>query len=296
MMGISSNGRTSHSHCENLGSNPSISTTSSLFIDMTKINKSDIVDIITKCINEGMHWNHRLTKKDLEKIVHINNISGVSEEDKAKVGEQDQKTVYSYIMKRMPWLINYGYQSEVDRTWHAPFAEFFGKETIHEHWTEYFSSTTERVLSDFTHWIRFPTEQLKGAAKYNPHWIKRFKWARETLIKHPTFEKDLTELRNYLWDLNKRSAENPENQKNYPLYVSLYDSQEGYGGPEEGGWNYTHNTLLDSIKVNSYKEVRKATAVLIKRMYDLVQGAENPRIILEKEEGGEQTKGKPSYS
>lgn len=267
---------------------------SSIFIDMTKITKPALVNIIKECLNEGMNWTHGLKKKDLHKIVNLDTILDVSENDQDQIGKLDQKAIFGFIMKRMPWLINWGYQSEVDKSWYAPFAEYFGKNTNHSYWTTGFREAVDRVLNDFIYWSKFPVAQLKGAAKFNRHWIKRFKHARETLLQYPTFQKDLTDLKEYLWELDKRSASNPKNQANYPLYVSLYDSSRSYGGSEEGGWDYDNNIFIESIRVNNFKETRRAVAVLLKKMYDVVD--DNPRIVLEKEEGSQSTTHKPHYS
>ena len=39
-----------------------------------------------------------------------------------------------------------------------------------------------------------------------------------------------------------------------PVYVSVYETSRAYGGPEEGGWWYTDNTLVESKKFYDKEE------------------------------------------
>lgn len=47
-----------------------------------------------------------------------------------------------------------------------------------------------------------------------------------------------------------------------PVYVSLYEVERAYGGPEEGGWWYNNWTLLSSKKFFDAEEAEKFAAQL----------------------------------
>ena len=88
----------------------------------------------------------------------------------------------------------------------------------------------------------------------------------------------------------------PEDQSNYPLYVTLYDISRHLGGHEEGGWWYDVNTMVKSFKVTSYVQAEKAARVL----YNQISHADmdgKPRINLERKQGimDTSTKPKPRY-
>jgi hypothetical protein len=55
---------------------------------------------------------------------------------------------------------------------------------------------------------------------------------------------------------------NVEDQSNYPLFVTLYDTARNLGGHEEGGWWYNVTTKVKSFMVISYQQAEKAAKVL----------------------------------
>lgn len=238
----------------------------------------------------------KLTKQDLDKILFIRSIEGVSDKDKNIVGKRAQSLTYQYIKKNFPWIFTYGYKEEYgDKIWY-PFAPYFSNQyETYESWLYGFSDTVRMQLDSITHWLNFPKEQLKGAYKYNRHWILRYKWARDMIKLHPTIIQDFTKLTNFLSKLYQYSPDEASNDKNYPAYVTLYDTTRRMGGHEEGGWWYDDDSMIDSIKVNSYKDARKAALHFLKIMGRADLNGK-PLIVLEKEKGIRGDKPPPTYS
>lgn len=86
--------------------------------------------------------------------------------------------------------------------------------------------------------------------------------------------------------------EDPQNENNYPLYVSLYDITRRLGGYEEGGWYYDHYELKDSIQINSPSQLNDAA----EKLYIKIKGFDGkPKICVEKNKGS-QIKDRPHYS
>lgn len=46
----------------------------------------------------------------------------------------------------------------------------------------------------------------------------------------------------------------PEFQTSKPVWVSVYESQSVYGGPEEGGWYHTYNRHVGGVRFLSRQE------------------------------------------
>ena len=238
----------------------------------------------------------KLTKSDLEKILHISYIDGVSEEDQDKFGKKCQKYSYNFIKKNSPWILTYGHKEEYgDKMWY-PFAPYFSNQyQSFGYWLNGFYEEVNRQLTHFEHWINFPKEKLKNAAKYSRHWILRYKWAKQVQQQYPTIKEDLSKLIAFLGKLQNNSPTDATNSKNYPLYISLYDTTRRLGGHEEGGWWYDVDDLIQSYKVNNYKDVRKV-AVHFLRIMGQADLNGKPVIVLEKEKGSKINKPPPSYS
>ena len=83
------------------------------------------------------------------------------------------------------------------------------------------------------------------------------------------------------------------NELNFPLYVSLYDISRELGGYEEGGWWYDSYKLIDSIHVKNPTEVLPAAEKLYNKIHNF-DG--KPEIVIEKEEGSQSRKERPTYS
>lgn len=238
----------------------------------------------------------KLTKQDLDKILFIRSIEGVSTKDRHEAGRKAQSLTYQFIKKNFPWIFTYGYKNEHnDEIWY-PFAPYFSNqyETL-DAWLYGFSDAVRMQLESIRHWLHFNKEQLKGAARYNRHWIKRYKWARDMVKLHPTIEQDFQKLTNLLGKLHQYSPDEASNDKNYPAYVTLYDTTRRMGGHEEGGWWYDADSMIDSIKVNNYKDARKAALHFLKIMNRADLNGK-PLIVLEKEKGTRGNKPPPSYS
>jgi hypothetical protein len=238
----------------------------------------------------------KMTKDDLRKILFINNLEGVKDEDKEKFGRLCQRLAYQFIKKNAPWIFTYGYKEEHgDKMWY-PFAPYFSNQyQSFDYWLNGFSDVVSQQLDSFEHWIKFPKEQLKGAAKYNRHWILRYKWAREMMKQHPTLVQDLSKVKDLVSKLYRYSPEDATNDKNYPAYVTLYDTTRRLGGHEEGGWWYDDDDMVDSVKVSNYKDARKAALHFLKSMGSADLNGK-PLIVLEKEQGSRGNKPPPSYS
>ena len=245
--------------------------------------------------NSPYRKGRKLTKKDLEKILHIDQVDA-TEKQQEKFGKECQKYTYDFIKKNMPWVFTYGHKGEYEDKMHYPFAPYFSNDyQSHEVWLDGFYSTVDSQRGHFVHWLNFPKEQLKGAAKYNKHWILRYKWAKQIHQQYPTFEQDLKKLMNFLGELYKSSPITASNPKNYPLYVSLYDTTKRLGGHEEGGWWYDEDDLIQSYKVNNYKDARKAAVHFLRTMGQADLNGK-PLIVLEKEKGSKSGKEPPTYS
>ena len=242
-----------------------------------------------------------LTQKELNDIIQLNTIYGVSEKDREIQSVKIQKIVYGFVMSKYPWLVDFQYPSERSWEgipWETPFAPFFSKELeepLKPNWLDAFLTTIDDQLQFFKHWINYDPKDLKGAAKHNKHLIKRFKLARDIQRKYPTFERDLSNLKKYSESLLNTSLINPLNPLNYPLYASLYSVSNQYGGSEEGGWHYDHWHYHNSIKVNSFKQARVAAVHLLKN-YNFYHPIDHVHIILEKEPKVQETKGRPHYA
>jgi len=262
-----------------------------IYIHMTLRN------IIKELIIESFQG---LTKKELDDIVNIQSIYGVTEQEKEIHSKKIQKLIYSFVMRKCPWILTLQYPSEKswgNVEWETPFSPFFvsdQEEPLKSNWLDAFYMTINDQLEFFRHWINLDPKELKGKAKRERHWITRFKLARDLQRKHPTFERDLQNLKSYSESLFNLSPTSSVNPLNYPLYVSLYVVSREFGGQEEGGWYYNYWHYNDSIKVNSFKQARVAVIHLLKNAsrYD----AESLTIILEKNPRSQETKERPHYA
>jgi hypothetical protein len=245
-------------------------------------------------INESLHG---LTKDELDKIMSLHSIQGISDQDRESKQRELQKIVYVFVMRKCPWILQFTYPPEYGDEWITPFASYFTHDAPSNaaDWLYDFNRVVEDQLKMYQHWINEDPRNLKMAAKYNRCWIKRFKLARDIKRKYPTFERDLQNLYEYLQTLFRKTSTSPINPQNYPLYVSLYLISREFGGHEEGGWWYDWWTHNNSIKVNNYKEARVAAVHLLKNS-NIGRDFEGVQIILEKEPKSEETKERPHYS
>jgi hypothetical protein len=85
----------------------------------------------------------------------------------------------------------------------------------------------------------------------------------------------------------------PKNELNYPLHVTLYDVTRALGGYEEGGWWYDKYTVIKSKEVRSPEEVIPVAEELYSTSSYRRDG--KPCILIEKETGS-QVNPPPTYS
>lgn len=236
------------------------------------MTETEVIKLIKSCVkeilNEGLQG---LKKRDLKNIVHVNWITGISEEDNIKSIRRIKEMIFRLLKNHYPWMLEYKYPSTIEHSshgWFYPFAQFFVTNYDYDDW-----------LHDFCREI---IRQRSGA---NPE-----------ASNIPTFDEDTKKVYEYASELFALLATNPISPRNYPIFVSLYSVSERYGGPEEGGWNYTWTEFVRSIKVNNYKESRSAIVKLLKNLKnDRGDYIDNPKIYLEKISGHLQSMESPHY-
>lgn len=86
--------------------------------------------------------------------------------------------------------------------------------------------------------------------------------------------------------------DDPQNELNYPLYVTLYDIVRAFGGHEEGGWWYNKYTIVDSIKITNPNQLLPTA----EKLYSEINNFNGkPCIVVEKEKGN-RIKDPPHYN
>ena len=77
------------------------------------------------------------------------------------------------------------------------------------------------------------------------------------------------------------------------VYVSIYDVDRGYGGPEEGGWEYDHFSFTgESFPFNSEQE---AINFAREKNREFKLSKENKTAKVEQYQGENETQGRPHY-
>jgi len=255
---------------------------------MTEIQLKNLIKACVKTLNEGLGG---LNRKELDDMLDLRYIHGVSPLDKLAISKKHRLHIYDFIMRKCRWILNFEYPMEGRSEWATPFRHFFKDEgASYEDWMYDFRRVLFDELNSFKYWRDFDPKQLGE----NPYWIKNYNTMQSIEKRIPTFERDLTNLLEYVNTFNHKTAVSPLNPDNYPIYVSLYKPSREYGGPEEGGWHYTHNEYVMSIKVNNFKETRVAAVKIIREMPTHAYG--DPKIYLEKTPRFLETKERPHYS
>jgi hypothetical protein len=96
--------------------------------------------------------------------------------------------------------------------------------------------------------------------------------------------------RNELYKL-LHHRDDPHNESNYPLYVTLYDTVRAFGGHEEGGWWYDKYTIVNSIEITNPNQLLPTA----EKLYSEINNFDGkPCIVVEKEKGN-RIKARPSY-
>ena len=238
----------------------------------------------------------KFDRKYIQDVVHINYIQGVSESDLDLQGKRDQVSMYNLIRTKFPWVFTVQHKKEYTKDeYHYPFAELFDNKNGGSNWLNSFSEKVRDERGNVVYWKAFPIDQLKAGAKNNRHWVMRYANMLRTLKAHPDFVEVMDTILEAIDHLYDFSVENPKNESNYPIYASLYDVTRRLGGAEEGGWWYNDEDPIQSIKVNNYKDAKKAVVQLL-RMIPKADLNGKPYIILEKDEGHLGNKPPPSYS
>lgn len=254
---------------------------------MTENQLKGLIKATVKTLKEGLQG---LTQKELDDIVNLRYIHGIGTLEKLEFAKKLRLEIYNFVFRKCRWILDYQYPSEkAGGEWVAPFTHFFQSEaTGYEDWLSQFQDAVREQLEFIEHWT-----DHKPKPNDPPHWVERYNLAQQITKRYPTFEQD---LRNLLEYVNLQRSKEPQigwNQENYPLFVSLYSGSREYGGPEEGGWYYTHMQYIESIKVNTYKEARNAVVHLLRNM---TRGFEGTQIILEKTPKSIETRERPHYA
>lgn len=221
---------------------------------------------------------HPNVNKDYDKVVNINSVYGVDDADMHKYNTAYTGKVIQYVNQHLPWVKGY-----------------FKEDSYSDH-TEVdgVASAVERVISNFRHWAAEKEENVtkQGAEEW---WLGMYKRAHRIVQEFPDVIQDLEKYYKFLGFINDESPKNAENQKNYPLHVTLYDVTRLLGGNEEGGWWYNNNSAIKGYKVTSHMQAEKAARVL----YNEIKQADldgQPIIHLEKKPGSMEEDPPTGYS
>ena len=214
------------------------------------------------------------TKYDIDKVIWLGYIGGVTPQEVKKYNEKYARQLKEYIKTKVPWLVPYeGYSYDY-------------LSTVGD-----ISNFVANASNRFRYWLN--TDLSLDVFRDNPELDKQRKQKIDDIVKsYPDALAQLDKLNEYLEYVDKDSPENPENQSNYPLYVSLYDKTRQLGGHEEGGWWYDVNNLVESKKVNDFKQAENAARFLYNKLQNLDLDGQ-PQIILEKTSGAEDTSKNP---
>lgn len=254
---------------------------------MTEIQLKAIIKIIAKkLLNEGLQG---LTKEELNDIVNLRYIHGVGTLEKLEFSKKLRLEIYNFVLRKCRWILNFQYPFWEGNRWEAPFTHFFQSGALeYEDWLQSFQDEIREQLNWVQTWLKH-----EKPPENNWYHLKIWETAHQIAKQYPTFEQDLKNLYEFVSLQRHNEPQVGWNDKNYPLFVSLYSSSREYGGPEEGGWHYTHNEYIESIPVKNYKEARKAVVHLLKNM---TRGFEGTQIVLEKTPRSIETRERPHYS
>jgi len=214
------------------------------------------------------------SKYNIDKVISLGYIGGVTPEEVKRYDEKYARQLKNYIKTKVPWLLPYEQYSY-----------------------DYLSTVSDitnfvyNAGNRFRYWLN--TDLSLDVFRDNPDLDRQRKQKIDNIVeKYPDALNQLDKLEEYLAYVEKDSPENPENQSNYPLFVSLYDKTRELGGHEEGGWWYDVNRLVESKKVNDFKQAENAAKFLYNRIRSLNLDGQ-PQIILEKRSGSEDSTQNP---
>ena len=213
--------------------------------------------------------------KDIDKVVFLNYIDGVSKEEENKFNETYVPQLKQFLKTKLPWLVpyekySYDYLSTVDEV----------------------TNFIVNAGGHFRYWYK--SDLSLDLFRDDPELDRERKQkVLDILEMYPDAMSQLDKFNQFLEYVDKDNPTNPENQSNYPLFVSLYDVTRSLGGHEEGGWWYDVDTLVDSKQVNSFKQAENAAKYLYNKLQSYNLNGK-PRIILEKRSGSVDTTKDPT--
>lgn len=202
----------------------------------------------------------------MKKSQELNHIVDVPYEHSDQDNKKRTGVLYKYIKDKMPEFYQ-KFQSYIDKLFsrHENYSE------IH-HWLISFvdlakTDPSHKNVPDELKNISITDQDIKNIIKISDTYHKLY-----SLIHH---------------------RDDPQNELNYPLYVSLYDITRALGGYEEGGWWYDKYELIDSIQIRTPSELMSTVEKLYEKIGRSFDG--KPTIVVEKERGS-QEKEPPQYS
>ena len=223
-------------------------------------------------------------KVQYDKVVSLDSIYGTPQEKKGEYSIKHTKTLYDYVHQHLPW-VEQEYNSSESL---ADIAKYPSEYSYQE-----LNAAVDRRISTFTHWLQADPKRI-FAPGTETWWHDAYKKAHDVHQKYPDAESQIEKFHQATAFFYGEDPENPENENNYPLYVTLYDISRHLGGSEEGGWWYDSYDVINGFMVNSYAEAEKAA----KMLYNFIPRADldgQPFICLEYIKGSQVNKEAPHY-
>lgn len=203
---------------------------------------------------------------DFEEVAHLNYIVDVPYEHSDQDNKKRTGILYSYVKNKLPDFYK-KFQSYIDKL----FADYDSYGDIHN-WLSGFIDLArqnpehQNVPAELKN-INITDQDIDNINKINDTYHKLYR-----LIHH---------------------RNDPHNELNYPLYVSLYYITRVLGGYEEGGWWYDKYTLIESVQLRTPSDLLPTAEKLYEKIGRRIDG--KPTICVEKEKGS-QEKEAPGYS
>lgn len=197
--------------------------------------------------------------KDFEKVVNIDHIADVPYQHSDQDNKKRTGVLYKYIKDKMPEFYQ-KFQSFIDRL----FATYENYGDLHSHFVYGIDFAKENPSHPNVN------DELKNIKVTDDDW--------KTVLKiNDTYDR--------LYDLIHH-RDDPQNELNYPLHVSLYDVTREALGYDPNGFEghsyYDKYTLIESIEIRSPSELKSTAEKLYAKISDF-DG--KPRIVVEKESG-----------
>lgn len=204
--------------------------------------------------------------KDFEESAYLTHIIDIPYQHNEQDNKKRTGVLYKYIKTKQPEFYN-KFQSYIDRM----FATYNNYTDIHSWFIGFINlakkePSHKNVPNEFKN-IEVTQQDLETAIKINDVYSQLYQ-----LIHH---------------------RDDPQNELNYPLNVSLYDITRAFGGYEEGGWYYDKFELVESIEIHNPNQLLPTAEKLYGHISRALDG--KPYICIEKEKGS-QEKRAPSYS